>query len=277
MEALFNSHQKDKLGEALTYWSDVETLMPYLETPIINSSSPGTKGNFPSCFGGKQTKAFSADRRTWAMNIHKRKHIYVYLAPLGQHHHKPCSDSAVWGLPSACALAQSLNVMWNTFRGDWTLGGISSLGGWPDTWTGFLEKWLMPQTWQVFKRHLDNALYNTFICLSALKWLGSLNCWSTWVPQQKHSIHSALFNSKYDMVPEMNLSSQQRVWPCGQIRLAEQSCRAYQLHWPKVICAPLAALLLSGCKNSVSTYSEMSSCCMIIRHSVLLEAHNQCT
>lgn len=124
MKALSNSHQKDKLSEALTYWSDVETLMPYLETPIINSSSPGTKGNFPSCFGGKQTKAFSADRRTWTMKIHNRKHIYVYL---GQH--KPCSNSAVWGLPGAHALAQSLNVMWNTFRGDWTLGGISTWEG----------------------------------------------------------------------------------------------------------------------------------------------------
>lgn len=108
--------RKTSLGEALTYWSDVETLMPYLETPIINSSSPGTKGNFPSCFGGKQTKAFSADRRTWTMKIHNRK--YVYLGPLDQHHCKPCSDSAVCGLPTAHALTQSLNVMWNILGGD---------------------------------------------------------------------------------------------------------------------------------------------------------------
>lgn len=51
--------------------------MPYLETPIINSSSPGTKGNFPSCFGGKQTKAFSADRIILTMKIQSRKYFWL--------------------------------------------------------------------------------------------------------------------------------------------------------------------------------------------------------
>lgn len=32
------------------YWSDVDAFIPYLETPIINSSSRGSKDNFPSCW-----------------------------------------------------------------------------------------------------------------------------------------------------------------------------------------------------------------------------------
>lgn len=116
--------------DSLTYWSDVETLMPYLETPIINSSSPGTKGNFPSCFGGKQTKAFSADRRTRTMKIHSLKRIYLYFSPLDQQHHYPCVYLSVWSLtflhlPHPFTLCEALHesrkefVIW----GGW--------GGWP--------------------------------------------------------------------------------------------------------------------------------------------------
>lgn len=34
----------------LTHWSKDATLTPYLDTPRIISSSPGTNGSFPSCF-----------------------------------------------------------------------------------------------------------------------------------------------------------------------------------------------------------------------------------
>lgn len=251
--------------------------MPYLETPIINSSSPGTKGNFPSCFGGKQTKAFSADRRTWTMKIHNRK--YVYLGRLDQHHCKPCSDSAVCGLPTAHALTQSLNVMWNILGGDWTLGGISLLGGWPDTGTGFLDRWLMPQTSQVFKRHLDNALNNTFNCLSALKWSVS---WTGghhgFLPAE--TLYSILFCSTLNITwfqkGIYHLTGESvPVVKSGQLK---NHAWPIMLHWPKVIYIPHWRHFRCLAAKIVSAHSQMlkmSSCCMINRHSVLLKRYNQ--
>lgn len=51
---------KERKTQSLTYWSKVVTLIPYLETPIINSSSPGTNGSFPSCFRKKTRKVLYA-------------------------------------------------------------------------------------------------------------------------------------------------------------------------------------------------------------------------
>jgi len=56
---------------------------------------------------------------------------------------------------------------------DWTLGSISLLGGWSNTATGLLERWLMPQACQCSRGIWTISLTTCYSFQSALKWSGS--------------------------------------------------------------------------------------------------------
>lgn len=51
---------------------------------------------------------------------------------------------------------------------DWTVGSLSILRGWPNTGTGFLEGWLMPQACLCLRDIWTKSLTTCFILRSAL-------------------------------------------------------------------------------------------------------------